>query len=420
MSADAESSVAGVLDGDLDRIFAFDISRHLRADRAASADCIEQLRALDRRVAVLAISRSGSEYLSSLLGDLGIEAHEYLNPRSSVSRGHTIREGQHPAEFLSALCRRVPNKILCIKLNIQDAMPLFEVGEFPAHVRDWHFIHLSRANVVRQAISLLLAETTGVWRNDLSPTQPIYYEDVTFAAIAQQIHRVFEANHWLERFVALFEIKPLRVVYEDLMSAPQEGLKRIAHFLDLPDRLLSSARVHEPERGPQRQSTELNRHLEAAFKAEMRHRLTAGGPSRELLLPEPEAATTPPVLVLPRRPAARSSPAADAIPISKDAPRIPCKGGFEKEIGHCWLYRLGDMAESAMLARLADRDDARSSSPLRLYENDALLGPPHAPHFDIRNRGGGAYSHWKGELYFSTSDNSDPNQNGRRYEIVLG
>jgi hypothetical protein len=317
------------------------------------------------------------------------------------------------------LCRRVPNKILCIKLNIQDSMPLFEVGEFPIHLREWHFIHLTRANVVRQAISLLLAETTGVWRNDLSPTRPIYYEDLTFAAIAQQLHRVFEANHWLERFVALFEIKPLRVVYEDLMSAPQEGLERIAQFLDLPDKLLSSARVDEPERGPQPQSTELNRYLEAAFKAEMQHRLTTGRTSRELLLPEPEAADTPPGLVLPRRPVARPSPAADAIPIPQDALRIPCKGGFEKEIGHCWLYRLRDVAEAEMLARLADRDEARSSSPLRLYENDAPLGPPHAPHFDIRNRGG-AYSHWKGELYFSTSDNSDPNQNGRRYEIVLG
>jgi hypothetical protein len=64
-------SVAGAIDADLDRIFAFDISRHIGADRAASAGCIEQLRALDRRVAVLAISRSGSEYLSSLLGDMG-------------------------------------------------------------------------------------------------------------------------------------------------------------------------------------------------------------------------------------------------------------------------------------------------------------------------------------------------------------
>jgi hypothetical protein len=50
-------------------------------------------------------------------------------------------------------------------------------------------------------------------------------------------------------------------------------------------------------------------------------------------------------------------------------------------------------------------------------------------HDDIRALGGGRYSHWIGSdqgtpdgvlessLYFSASDNSDPNENGRRYSI---
>jgi len=31
----------------------------------------------------------------------------------------------------------------------------------------------------------------------------------------------------------------------------------------------------------------------------------------------------------------------------------------------------------------------------------------------------GGYSHWKSKLYFSSSDGSDPNKNGRIYKIVI-
>jgi hypothetical protein len=54
-------------------------------------------------------------------------------------------------------------------------------------------------------------------------------------------------------------------------------------------------------------------------------------------------------------------------------------------------------------------------STLRLFENGKELGPAHAPHADIRAKGGGQFSHWNTTLYFSASDNSDPRTNGRKY-----
>jgi SAM-dependent methyltransferase len=54
-------------------------------------------------------------------------------------------------------------------------------------------------------------------------------------------------------------------------------------------------------------------------------------------------------------------------------------------------------------------------SPLLLFENGALLGPAHAMHDSIRQQGGGAYSHWKRRVLFSTSDGTNPITNGRRY-----
>ena len=48
-----------------------------------------------------------------------------------------------------------------------------------------------------------------------------------------------------------------------------------------------------------------------------------------------------------------------------------------------------------------------------------LLGPAHSSHQSIRERGQGAYSHSGQQLYFSTSNNSDPNKNGRRYSAIV-
>jgi len=59
--------------------------------------------------------------------------------------------------------------------------------------------------------------------------------------------------------------------------------------------------------------------------------------------------------------------------------------------------------------------DLESASRVRLFEGDTALGPAHATHAEIREKGGGRYSHWGSQLYFSTSDNSDPRLNGRTY-----
>ncbi|QOZ70619.1 methyltransferase domain-containing protein [Bradyrhizobium arachidis] len=62
-----------------------------------------------------------------------------------------------------------------------------------------------------------------------------------------------------------------------------------------------------------------------------------------------------------------------------------------------------------------DNNSNPIASVLGLFEDGKLLGPPHSSHETIRTIGKGAYSHWGSALYFSTSDGSDPNTNGRRY-----
>lgn len=86
-------------------------------------------------------------------------------------------------------------------------------------------------------------------------------------------------------------------------------------------------------------------------------------------------------------------------------------GPFHHDQGFCWRAELAPDVGPADTVQLAMR------SQLVLCEDARPLGPAHAPHASIRTHGAGGYSHWDGELLFSTSDNSDPNENGRRYSV---
>src|SRR5579883_2278044 len=74
----------------------------------------------------------------------------------------------------------------------------------------------------------------------------------------------------------------------------------------------------------------------------------------------------------------------------------------QKETGFCHIARL---------------PPGLSTSGYRLYEDDRPLGPPGAVHDDIRHQGGGRYSLWGQNVYFSASDNSDARRNGRNYVL---
>jgi hypothetical protein len=97
---------------------------------------------------------------------------------------------------------------------------------------------------------------------------------------------------------------------------------------------------------------------------------------------------------------------------------------FAPERGYCYVY-------SSVFPVAASRNGDGQRSGLVLLEDGCPLGPANSMHDEIRALGAGRYSHWTGSepttpdgvmessLYFSASDNSDPNENGRRYSILI-
>jgi len=80
--------------------------------------------------------------------------------------------------------------------------------------------------------------------------------------------------------------------------------------------------------------------------------------------------------------------------------------------GHCFTAPTPDDAPNG------DDLNLPSRSNLRLFEDGVELGPAHSLHDDIFARGEGRFSHWGRWLMFSSSDGSDPRENGRSYHIV--
>jgi len=107
--------------------------------------------------------------------------------------------------------------------------------------------------------------------------------------------------------------------------------------------------------------------------------------------------------------------------------------------GHMSVYRLfGDAtslareiilntAEMTREGRFGFRHDLPNSRWLlsaNLEENGTRLGPPDSIHDEIRDNGRGIFSVWESAdgytLYFSSSDNTDPRDNRRRYVLIPG
>ena len=67
---------------------------------------------------------------------------------------------------------------------------------------------------------------------------------------------------------------------------------------------------------------------------------------------------------------------------------------------------------------LVGDSEGASVSRLVLFENDRPLLDAHSMHADIRTSGEGKYSHWGNNLYFSATDNSNPQTNGKKYSYA--
>lgn len=100
-------------------------------------------------------------------------------------------------------------------------------------------------------------------------------------------------------------------------------------------------------------------------------------------------------------------------PLCPQGETVLLNAPFAKQ-GPLWFY-----TAAPQLSGLSDTAEAPTRSPAVVCENNRPLGPAHTQHGEIAAKGSGRFSHTGLGFYFSSSDNSDPNTNGRSYRVVL-
>jgi hypothetical protein len=71
------------------------------------------------------------------------------------------------------------------------------------------------------------------------------------------------------------------------------------------------------------------------------------------------------------------------------------------------------------LTSIGDTDAEMFRSPVVICEDGRVMGPAHIPYAEVAKSGLGRFSNYRGEIVFSSADNTDPNTNGRQYVVVI-
>jgi trehalose 2-sulfotransferase len=235
-------------------------------------------------VFVCSTPRSGSSLLTDLLGSsqvMGGVRIEYFNPY--VEHQIFKEEGPFPGwpDYLKhvMITGTTSNGVFGTKIHADNLVYLmyqlrrafldhatsddFNLMRmvFPEVDRSRSFIYIWRQRVLEQAVSFVIAETTGAWNDTTSvKREPVYDR----SALIRAYWTLMEQHSAWQDWFARYSISPLPVQYEQLVSERQTVLAEVFRHTGVacpPGLDLSAIR--------RRQSTDLNARWVAQLKADL-------------------------------------------------------------------------------------------------------------------------------------------------------
>jgi LPS sulfotransferase NodH len=234
----------------------------------------------EQSVLVCTTPRSGSWLLAEALEGTGGCGHprEYfrLDHRPAYLDTWGLSPDATFPEFLAGVSRAgtTPNGRFCAKVHWGQLIPLLrELAIDPRgacalvtlrkHFPNPVFIHLQRANKVRQAISLYRAIHSGVWwrfEGD-GPQRGRLPADPDHAHIQRLFHSLVDDDHSWSRFFAANDIIPIRVTYAELDEDYAATVSRVLLAIAPPGTEASAIQAPRIVK----QADELTRTWEAAY-----------------------------------------------------------------------------------------------------------------------------------------------------------
>lgn len=229
--------------------------------------------------------RSGSTLLCDLLNQTGLAGApaSYLRPASvaeySAEWGVPAGKGAWDERYLEAVRHHSADgsgrpalrimwsdmPAVLERLQALDPKPASDKARVQHLLGIEHFVHLRRDDLVAQAVSLVLANQTGLWHKNADGSvrgivrgggEPVYDEG-QIAAELQMLEG--EADGW-EAWFRSQSISPLRVAYEELAHDPPNILKAVLESIGRP------VRPPLPDPGTARLATRVNDEWASRFR----------------------------------------------------------------------------------------------------------------------------------------------------------
>jgi LPS sulfotransferase NodH len=223
-------------------------------------------RSLDRRFIVAHSPRVGSHLLCAGLLGYGAVVEEFFE----VARIHNV-SSRKGFSSLRQYCEWVVadygiGGVFGVSGGVKALAPLVMTGEIPAFVSDWRFVHLTRRDIVRQAVSELVAKRTGAYKSSRTPTTVLTVEDYDAQRLKRLIDAAMTVNAAWQGAFEVYGVEPLRLTYETLAADPAAVTAQAAAFLGLDRSPVTDARSLAPPM--KRQATSLNEAWASRFRAE--------------------------------------------------------------------------------------------------------------------------------------------------------
>lgn len=167
--------------------------------------------------------RSGSTMLCDLVDRTGLcTPHEYFQPyqyRPAMSDRWGV-EADDDAGYVAALCRYRTGQSGWLGINLHghhlDGWSKART-HLPASITAETHVFVSRRDKIAQAVSYFIAAEGGAWSTAFEPGATPAYD---YEGIARKRHAIVRMESQIETFLDVQEIRPARLVYEEIARDP--------------------------------------------------------------------------------------------------------------------------------------------------------------------------------------------------------